>query len=59
MSGLNDCCKNPANRYVFEKRDDGKIVVQKCSVCGRSHYSMLAEPGTITPSRPDLQKKVS
>lgn len=41
---LNECCKNPKNRFKISENLEAETVTEKCGVCGRHHYRMVCDP---------------
>lgn len=38
------CCAEPANREPVEHPDPETWAVARCTVCGRNHYTLHADP---------------
>lgn len=43
---MHPCCAKPENRSEPEQLENG-MTVQTCTVCGRRHYEVVAEPGVV------------
>ena len=53
MGDLKPCCADVENRSEPEEQPQPGLTMQRCTVCGRRHFELVADPGVFEMRSPE------